>query len=151
MKNEFVASAIVLNQAKSKVLMVFHKKMNKWLFPGGHLENNELPHEAVVREVQEETGVQAYVVNSGNELEIRNGIETQLPAPYCILHEVIPATSKEPEHKHVDFIYVMKCLSDDAPLQKAEEEVSEVKWFSKNEVMISDTFDGVKRICRKVL
>ena len=151
MKNEFVASAVVLNNAKSKVLMVFHKKLNKWLFPGGHLEQNEMPHEAVVREVREETGLLAYVVNSGSELEIRNGVETQLPAPYCILHECIPAIGTEPEHKHVDFIYVMKCMNDNAPLQKDENEVDQVKWFSKNEVLASDTFDGVKRICRKVL
>jgi 8-oxo-dGTP pyrophosphatase MutT (NUDIX family) len=37
--------------------MLKHKKLGKWLPPGGHIEPNELPDDAACREVLEETGL----------------------------------------------------------------------------------------------
>lgn len=39
-----------------KVFIVHHKKANSWLFPGGHIEPDELPHETAAREAEEEIG-----------------------------------------------------------------------------------------------
>lgn len=43
--------------SEPKILLVCHKKLNVWLCPGGHLELNELPHQAAEREFLEETGI----------------------------------------------------------------------------------------------
>ncbi len=48
------------------VLLHLHQTLGRWLPPGGHIEPNELPDEAAVREVLEETGVHATL---GEELE----------------------------------------------------------------------------------
>jgi 8-oxo-dGTP pyrophosphatase MutT (NUDIX family) len=40
------------------VLLIFHRGHDKWMGPGGHIEKNELCHEAAVREMMEETGLQ---------------------------------------------------------------------------------------------
>jgi 8-oxo-dGTP pyrophosphatase MutT (NUDIX family) len=45
-----------------KVLLVKHKKLGFWLNPGGHIEPNELPHQAVEREFFEETGVKVRAI-----------------------------------------------------------------------------------------
>lgn len=42
---------------QGKVLLIKHKKLGIWLSPGGHLEANELPHQAAEREFWEETGI----------------------------------------------------------------------------------------------
>jgi 8-oxo-dGTP pyrophosphatase MutT (NUDIX family) len=42
---------------KNKVLLVKHKKLGIWLNPGGHIDEDELPHQAAEREFFEETGV----------------------------------------------------------------------------------------------
>ena len=42
----------------SKVLLVHHKKFDKWLSVGGHIELHEDPEEALFREVKEETGLE---------------------------------------------------------------------------------------------
>ncbi len=51
-------SAIVLAQA-GRVLLHRHKRLGRWLQPGGHVEPGEAPWDAAVRETQEETGLDA--------------------------------------------------------------------------------------------
>ncbi|MEN3361534.1 MAG: hypothetical protein V7637_5516 [Mycobacteriales bacterium] len=57
----FTASAIVFDDSE-RVLLVHHNKLRQWLYPGGHVEENEDPAQAALREVLEETGVQAEVI-----------------------------------------------------------------------------------------
>lgn len=52
------ASAIVLD-AGGRVLLHRHRRLGRWLQPGGHLEPAEDPHAAALRETAEETGVVA--------------------------------------------------------------------------------------------
>lgn len=62
----------------NKVLLVKHKKLGVWLNPGGHIDENELPHQAAEREFFEETGVRVRAIDS-----IRNLLpkaKTILPA-----------------------------------------------------------------------
>ena len=42
--NHFTATGIVFN-SKKQVLMIFHNKLQVWLPPGGHIEENEIPEE----------------------------------------------------------------------------------------------------------
>ncbi|MFU8839994.1 MAG: NUDIX hydrolase [Nitriliruptoraceae bacterium] len=51
-------SAIVLDGG-GRVLLHRHKRLGRWLQPGGHLDPGELPWQAAVRETREETGVEA--------------------------------------------------------------------------------------------
>lgn len=47
---------LVYDSSSRKILTVFHKKANSWIFPGGHIEYGELPTEAALREAGEEIG-----------------------------------------------------------------------------------------------
>ena len=49
---------------EEKVLLVRHHKLGIWLSPGGHVEQDELPHQAAKREFGEETGVTCTVVSA---------------------------------------------------------------------------------------
>lgn len=50
------AFAIILDQER-RVLLCHRRDMDMWNLPGGGVEENEMPHEAVVRETMEETGL----------------------------------------------------------------------------------------------
>jgi len=54
---------------KKKIfLFLLHKKLNKWVAPGGHIDDNENPETAAFREVKEETGVD--FTDSGNNSKV---------------------------------------------------------------------------------
>lgn len=53
---KYTASSYVLDDF-DRLLCIYHKKFNKWLQPGGHIEDGEEPYEAAIREVFEETGI----------------------------------------------------------------------------------------------
>ena len=58
---QLVVAACVVT--RDKVMLVFHRKQNRWLPPGGHILAGETPDEAVVREVWEELGMKVEVVD----------------------------------------------------------------------------------------
>ena len=81
-----------------RVLLHYHRKLGRWLPPGGHIENNEVPDAAAVREVAEETGIRARLVGPRG-LPIDE--PTQLVVPAGIQMERI-----YPGHEHIDLYEV---------------------------------------------
>ena len=51
------ASAVVLDERSTTVLLHLHRRLDRWLQPGGHVEPGEHPDDGAVRETVEETGV----------------------------------------------------------------------------------------------
>ncbi len=108
MRRHFTATGFVVRE--DRTLLHWHKRLQQWMPPGGHIEPDEDPVQAVLREIREETGVTAQVIPSVAILPFTE--PGQLPAPYTILVEDIP----EPEepHQHIDFIYFCRPV-DGAP------------------------------------
>lgn len=149
--SHFTATGFVLNNSGDKILFIFHKKLQKWLPPGGHIDEGELPHEAVVREVLEETGVQATILPPQDTLglEINEIQEIQLPCPLYILHEYIPEHNNKDAHMHYDFIFALQAT--DATIKPAFHEVEHAHWFSLKEILACDTTEGSRKISERLL
>jgi 8-oxo-dGTP pyrophosphatase MutT (NUDIX family) len=73
------------------VLLHFHRKLARWLPPGGHIEADELPDEAALREVLEETGIQCQLVGERG-LPIDEPRQLVLPVGIQV-EPIYPATS----------------------------------------------------------
>lgn len=86
---------------RDRTLLHWHRKLGMWLPPGGHIEPDEDPVEAVVREVCEESGLEVDVIDVGPRLDF--DYPAQLPAPVTILLEDIPEPGNP--HQHIDLIY----------------------------------------------
>ncbi len=106
MKRHFTATAFVVHQGKT--LLHWHRKLQQWMPPGGHLLQDEDPVAGVLREVREETGLEAELLPLTPTFPF--DYPQQLPAPYTILIED-SAEAGEP-HQHIDMIYF--CRSHDA-------------------------------------
>ncbi|MDQ3792114.1 MAG: NUDIX domain-containing protein [Actinomycetota bacterium] len=82
---------------EGKVLLHRHRKLGMWLPPGGHIEENELPDEAAVREVLEETGLGVRLVGERRE-DIADPVQLYRPAG-------VQLENIGPGHQHIDLIY----------------------------------------------
>lgn len=100
---EWTVATFVLH--RGRVLLLFHPKIGLWLPPGGHVEHGELPDEAAVREVLEETGVRCRLVGDRG---VAVAYPTQLVRPYGIQLEKI-----RPGVEHIDLVY-FAVAEDDA-------------------------------------
>lgn len=123
MEKQFTSTVYILNCKEAKVLLLFHKKLQKWLPPGGHVEMNETPPEAARREVMEETGLEIEFLEEEN-IWIDNWNAVSIERPYMCLLENIPAYKETPAHQHIDFIYVA------IPKSSFSSPTEECKWFS---------------------
>lgn len=143
MKKHFVASGIILRN--KKILFIWHKKLKTWLFPGGHIEENELPDEAVKREIYEETGLDVQIIQTGY-LQISTDIAETLNMPYIILKEVIGKRAEE--HYHIDLIYLCKVKDEEVRLN--ESEALKYAWFGKEDLDNIEMLDNVRQIANSV-
>ena len=99
---DFTATTFVV--WRGCVLLHKHKKIGHWFPPGGHIEPNELPDEAAVREVLEESGVPV-VLLGGSALDIAE--PRQLVQPRGIQLETI-----HEGHEHIDLIYFARPVDE---------------------------------------
>jgi len=92
-----------------KTLLLWHPRLRMWVPPGGHLEPNEDPVTAVLREIREETGLTAEVLPLAQTFAF--AYPGQVAPPFTILVE----DSAEPgqRHQHIDLIYF--CRPVDGP------------------------------------
>jgi 8-oxo-dGTP diphosphatase len=126
-RNHFTASAVVI--AMNHILLVHHKRIGAWLPPGGHIEEGEMPHEAAVREVFEETAVSVQVLSE--PMPATGSREFLfLPQPMCV-HAVL-AVEDGQELYHLDLCYVCqpRQLGKSLPSVVSPLEVHGAGWFA---------------------
>ena len=124
----FTATAFVVQDAS--VALHWHPKVKAWLPPGGHIEPNEDPVQAVLREVLEETGLKCEVVPTVDQLELE--YPTQVHAPYTIMIEDIQDPI-EGFHHHIDMIYFCRLLGSAGGINDGW------KWVSKQQLLVGET------------
>ena len=107
----FTATAFVV--CGDSVALHWHQKVKAWLPPGGHIEPNEDPVQAVLRETMEETGIEAEVVPTSVILDLAN--PEQVQPPYTIMVEDIH-DPVDGFHNHIDMIYFCRPVTASNPL-----------------------------------
>lgn len=149
------ATVYVADRKKQKILLHLHKKFGE-LYPlGGHIEPHELPHEAALREVYEESGLRVILADEkGMPLESFDTFV--LPAPAFLLHENLNRPVQ-----NLDFVYIAylpEGTDGDADLKPLSGESKSFYWVDKEEVREGKIFrDGeipipghIKRIAAMV-
>ncbi|QKQ98859.1 NUDIX domain-containing protein [Candidatus Nanohaloarchaea archaeon] len=127
----FTATCFVVNS--DRVLLHFHKKLDKWLPVGGHIDRDELPHKAAEREVKEESDLNISI--EGRE-KLSDGVE-KLPKPDKVLLQDI-----NDHHQHIDSVFYVETDEDDF---ETEEGIEEMAWLSEKEVKQLDASNEIKK------
>lgn len=99
-----------------RVLMLFHKALQRWLPPGGKLLANELPQDCAIREVKEETGLDIVLLEDSSLPKIPAPTE-RLVQPFHMQLEKCPDGSE-----NIDFIFHAR-LREAAEISDAQQEL----------------------------
>ena len=92
------ASAWLIDPGGGRALLTHHRKLNRWLQPGGHCDGDPDTLQTALREAAEECGV---------------AVEACSEAPLDIDIHAIPARAAEPAHFHYDVRYALRAKSED--------------------------------------
>lgn len=140
----FTVAVFVVHERR--VLLHYHHKLGKWLPPGGHVEDNELPDEAAVREVLEETGIRARLLGARG-LPIDE--PRQLVVPAGIQVERIYAG-----HEHIDLVYFARPdpdVLDAAEVDPILAESDRVGWYAATELVDLGVNDEIRAWAQRAL
>ena len=123
-KIDFTISVFIVHN--NKVLLRKHDKYNIWLGVGGHIELDENPNEAALRETKEEVGLEVQLICL-KELPVysRPNHKELIPPEYMNIHNI------NESHQHVDLIFFATSNSDQV-IPENKDDVWE--WFNANEI-----------------
>jgi 8-oxo-dGTP pyrophosphatase MutT (NUDIX family) len=147
-EKHFCASVWIITKSNpQKILLLLHKKLNRWLQPGGHIERFENPVEAAIREVKEETGIDiSFLKKDINKIDEEGTI---LPTPKFIMEQTIPPHKNHPKHYHLDIQYVVKIPAQKVKLSKQESKG--IRWFTKKEALALSIHEDTKVVINNIM
>lgn len=134
-ERHFVATGYVVRDGKT--LLLRHKKLGLWLPPGGHIDENELPCDAALREIREETGLEAEIVSERRAPDPQAPGVRYLHVPNHVQLEDIP---NHPQH--IDLIYFCRAARGEPKF--SAEESTEMRWHSIEELRGAHVRDEVR-------
>jgi 8-oxo-dGTP pyrophosphatase MutT (NUDIX family) len=136
-EGHLTGSAIVVSASGDRVLLLHHRKLDRWLQPGGHADPGEETGEAVaLRETFEETGLDGLCVHP------------TAPRPLDVDVHDIPAHEDEPAHEHLDLRYLV-VAPEGATLSPQVEELHALRWVGWGEADALGPDHGLRRALGK--
>ena len=126
LKKEKSCGCIIIKD--QKVLLVYEKNRNFWVFPKGHMEDGETEIETALREVKEEVG-----------LDVEIDKKRRYTLNYVIGNEIDKTT----------VLYIAKAKKEKIIMQ--ESKIENTKWCSFEEALNMLTFDDWKEMFKKVI
>ena len=126
-------SAITVSADGSRVLLLHHRKLGRWLQPGGHGDPGETTGEEVaLREALEESGIRGLALHP------------TAPRPLDVDVHDIPARGREPAHEHLDLRYLV-VAPEGAVVAPDLAELSEIRWVPWDEIGALGPDHGLRR------
>ncbi len=130
----FTASGFILSPDGGSVLLILHRKLNRWLQPGGHVDPEDVDlFAAACREVHEEVGIGEVSRASAGVFDLD-------------IHP-IPARNTEPAHEHFDVRFLLRAQSTQIT---RNDETHDAAWTPFDELADRMTDPQEQRVIRKL-
>ena len=136
-EGHLTGSAVVVSATGDRVLLLHHRKLDRWLQPGGHADPGERRAEGVaLREAREETGI------------LGLALHPTAPRPLDVDVHDIPARGGEPAHQHLDLRYLV-LAPESAVVDPDLAEANEIRWVEWAELESLSPDHGLRRALDK--
>jgi 8-oxo-dGTP pyrophosphatase MutT (NUDIX family) len=136
-------SAFVLNEACDAAALIFHRKIQKWMQPGGHADGDFLLERVAWREAFEETGLEGL-----RFVRLPGGAKDSPLLPFDVDIHLIPEHGSVPEHYHFDVRYLLVAKASSRFFQT--DEVGGIEWIPLSRVAALTGERSVLRMVEKV-
>ena len=142
-KIDFTVAIFVVHDGK--VLVIHHRKLDKWLPLGGHIELDEDPEQAAVREAKEESGLDVELIGD-RPPTTEPGTRALIAPRFLDIHRI------NETHEHIGMIYWARPMSG-MTTTLAVEEHHDIRWCSDADLdRLQPTMsNAVKWYCRKAI
>jgi len=122
-------SALVVEEGTGRMLVLFHRKLQRWLQPGGHADGDHELAGVALREASEETGI--------------DGLRVVVPAIDLDIHEVDHGDALG-THLHLDLRFLV--LAPEGSVPEGNHESEALRWVDLDELRQLADETGIMRL-----
>ena len=127
-EGHLTGSVLVVDDAGERIVVLHHRKLGRWLQPGGHCDGDANLAAVALREATEETGIE--------------GLQVVPVAVDVDVHEVAPLD--DGPHLHLDVRYLVLAPPGSEP--RGNHESNEIRWATLEELEDLDLDAGTWRM-----
>jgi len=141
-KIDFTVAVFVVHAGR--VLVIHHRKLGKWLPLGGHIELDEDPEQAALRETLEESGLEVELLGE-RPPTTESGTRALIAPRFLDIHRISDT------HEHIGMIYFARPRAGSVTL--AAEEHHAIRWCAEDDLERLDPpmSNAVKWYCRQAI
>ncbi len=139
---DFTVVVVVVHD--SRVLLVHHRKLDRWLPLGGHIDLDEDPETAALREAREESGLEVELLGE-RPPTTGHGTRALIAPRFLDIHRISDT------HEHVGMIYWARPKAGELTL--APDEHRDIRWvtWAELDALQPPVSAAVKWYCRQAL
>ena len=127
------ASCWLVSRDGQRVLLTHHRKLNKWLQPGGHCDGDSDVLRAALKEAREESGIEEWEL-------VEEGV-------FDLDTHLIPARVNEPEHVHYDVRFLFRAVENEKYV--VSHESHDLAWVEHGQLSDYTTEESMHRMSGK--
>jgi 8-oxo-dGTP pyrophosphatase MutT (NUDIX family) len=131
----FTSTIYIVNEGATA--LHHHDRLGIRIPPGGHVDRDELPHEAGIREVQEETGLDPRLLRETAAIDAPAGEVLPQPA-HMMLYDIDVYPNGEVGHQHIDHVYFAAVDSRAIDPGDGEADAAVWEWYTAEELRASE-------------
>jgi 8-oxo-dGTP pyrophosphatase MutT (NUDIX family) len=122
-KIDFTVCVFIVNAGR--ILLIHHRKLDKWLPVGGHVELDEDPEQAALREAKEESGFEVELLGE-RPPTTGSGTRALISPRFLDIHRITDT------HEHIGMIYWARPKNGSLTLAAAEHH--DIRWCSPEDL-----------------